>query len=145
MNKKWIKNKFNIIYEWMVIRAVLQVREVGKVKSVTRQKMMDSEKVGKSVVKKQHSRSSSSSSSEREEVEEISSVTINKAKFTNPTPEPRDEVQLALAEMKTSYNEEEYQLQSSRRQGPLVVEETVHQLAPLKRNVTVEEGKINHY
>ena len=28
---------------------------------------------------------------------------------------------------------------------PLVVEENVHQLAPLKRNVTVEEGKINHY
>ncbi|GAU98629.1 hypothetical protein RvY_09749-2 [Ramazzottius varieornatus] len=114
-----------------------QVRETtSKSKSVTRQKLVDAEKVGKSVVRKQHSRSSSTSSSEPEEVEEISSVTINKTKLTSPTPEPRDEVQLTLAEMRTSYDEEEEErrLDARRRDRPVGVEETiVHQLTPARR------------
>lgn len=61
-------------------------------------------------------------------------MTTNKAKLTSPTPEPRDEVQLTLAEMRSYNEEEERRLDARRNDRPVVVEETiVHQLTPARR------------
>ncbi|XP_055327248.1 uncharacterized protein LOC129580654 isoform X3 [Paramacrobiotus metropolitanus] len=100
--------------------------------------------VGKKL-KKKRSQSSTSSSSSREDADEISSVT--KSKLTSPTPEPRDDVQLALAEMKSKKvsprEESDEEVTVSRRH--VVSPDRVASPPPILHHVTPGDAEIAEY